>query len=290
MAPDSETPVATHRKTKAAQSKAATETAAVKAKKGTKHQRSLGEEQEKELEAVVAAEIPEPTAPGKKKQKNKNKKIEQPTIQLQAPVPSPLAQLVEIPGDILKDGAKVNKKKQAMALRAARGIKLENGELKRTEDASAKLSKKEQASVLGTPRKKSHARRKAVVPVGEIEVEESEVEVEEEEDEEDEEETEEEDDLLPVYRTFHPGGGRFLPIAPIFSKNEQFVTRNLLYFCQLNLLTLLQIHAFSLPTRPPRLLHENLPPKPYLQHSGQQPRLATYIREAYRLLLPRSSQ
>ncbi|KAF8417213.1 hypothetical protein EV426DRAFT_381966 [Tirmania nivea] len=214
MAPDSETPVAAHKKTKAAPSKAAAETAALKAKKETKQQQSVGEDWEKEVEDAVAAEIPEPV-PGKKKKQQKNtKKIGRPTIQLQAPVPSPLVQLVEIPGDILKDGAKMNKKKQAMALRAAQGIKLENGVLKRTENPTAKLSKKEQALILGIPRKKSHAKTKAVVPVEESEV------VEEEEEEE---EVEGEVDLLPLYRTFHPGGGRFLPIAPVFPKNEQFI-------------------------------------------------------------------
>ena len=275
MAPDSETLVSAHRRTKAAPSTATAETAAVKAKKGTKHLQSVGEGPGKELEEVVAAEIPEP-APSKED----NKKAEQPTIQLQAPIPSPLVQLVEIPGDILKvkDGVRANKKKQAMALRAARGIKLENSELKRAEDASAKLSKKDQEMILGIPRKKRHAKAKAVVPVeeseAEVEVEEAEAEEEEEEEEEEGEEGEEgeyaeKDDLLPVYRTFHPGGGRFLPIEPVFSKNEQFVTRNSRYFCQLNLLTLLQIHIFGTPTRPSRLLHQNFPPEPYLQHSGQ---------------------
>ncbi|KAF8458097.1 hypothetical protein BGX38DRAFT_1139073 [Terfezia claveryi] len=208
MAPYSETPVTAHRKTKAAPSKAAAETATVKARKVGKHQQSLGEDWEEELEAVVAAEIPEPAPPGKK-QKKDNKKTEQPTIQLQAPVPSPPIQLVEIPGDILKDGAKISKKKQAMALRAAQGIKLENGKLIRTEDTSAKLSKKEQASILGISRKNSHAKAKAVVPVEESEVE--------------REEIEEEDDLIPMYRTFHSGGGKFLPIAPAFSKDEQYI-------------------------------------------------------------------
>jgi len=255
MAPDLEIPAAAHRKAKAASNITAAETAAVKAKKGTKKQHSVGEGQ-KVPQEVVATQVPEPS-PGKKKQKKGNK-TEQPTIQLQAPVPSPLVQLVEIPGDVRKDRVKMNKKKQAMALRAAQGIRLENGELRRVEDASAKLSKKEQLSILGTSRKGSHARAKPVIPVRGSEAEGG-------------ADAEEEEDLLPVFRTFHPGGGRFLSIEPVFSSNEQFVARNSPYFCHSNLLIMLQIHIFGPPTCPSRLLYKNFPPKPYPQHPWQQP-------------------
>lgn len=212
MAPDSTNPTASSRKTKASGTPST-------AKKAVK-KKPIGNGSEKihsESSGVVSMTTVEtPKAPdsseeagvrsgliktkGKKRRKQDSGDNERPTIQPETRLTNTGAQTMEIPAVVLKGGPNSNARKFEMSLRAP-GLRLVNNELQKVDDPSAKLTKQEQRFLMGIPSKKSTQVAKELKEIdirGDV-------------------------DSLPSYRFSHFGGGIFLPIEPVFSRDEQFV-------------------------------------------------------------------
>ena len=221
MAPDSTNPTASSRKTRASGTPST-------AKKAVK-KKPIGNGQEKiqsESSGVVSMTTVEiPKAPGsseeagvrsgliktkgKKRRKQDSNDNELPNIQPETLLTNTGAQTVEIPVVVPKEGLNLSAKKLEMLLREP-GLRLVSNELQKVDDPSAKLNKQERKILMGIPPKKETQAAKKVKEVkGVKEVKEIDIRGDV--------------DSLPPYRFSHFGGGIFLPIEPVFSRDEQFV-------------------------------------------------------------------
>lgn len=135
-----------------------------------------------------------------KENKQKNDSRDNKHIQPETPVANIAAQAAEISAVLFEEGTKLSTRKLDVALRAP-GLRLVNNELQKVNDPSAKLSLQERKLLMGILSKKETHVTKEPEEIG----------------------IRGDADSLPLFRCSHSGGGRFLPIEPVFSRDEQFV-------------------------------------------------------------------
>ena len=255
MAPGSTNPKASSRKTKSSGTPS-TAKRAVKKKPIEKNEKERIHYESSGVVSMEAVETPQTPAPSEgaevrselKKTKGKKRKKDsednkQPITQPETLVTNSGAQTEKVPAALPKEGPKLNARKLEMSLRTP-GLRLVNNELQKVDDPFAKLSKQERKLLVGiSAKKKSHAAKEPGKLTKRSDVDSNEL---QKVDDPSAKLSKQERKLpqkrkihvakeskeidvgggvgsLPLYRLSHFGGGRFLPIEPVFSRDEQFV-------------------------------------------------------------------